>query len=139
MLWLAKEKRRLSASTGSAVLRADAAESALCACLSVIALAGLAVNAIWRVAWADPVAALAVVPLIIWEGRQAIRGKACGLLLGRKGKMKPRGRRGRERYILLADSPCRVSSRENNDYRTRTSSEAAIGHRLLHGTSAARA
>jgi len=78
MPWLAKEKRLLSASTGSAALRADAAESALCACLSVIALAGLAVNAIWRVAWADPVAALVIVPLIIWEGRQAIRGKACG-------------------------------------------------------------
>jgi len=78
MPWLAKEKRRLSASTGSAALRADAAESALCAYLSVIALAGLAVNAMWRVAWADPVAALAVVPLIMWEGRQAIRGKACG-------------------------------------------------------------
>ena len=78
MPWLAKEKRRLSASTGSAALRADAAESALCAYLSVIALLGLAVNAIWRVAWADPVAASAVVPLIIWEGRQAIRGKACG-------------------------------------------------------------
>ena len=78
MPWLAKEKRLLSASTGSAALRADAAESALCAYLSVIALAGLAVNAMWRVAWADPVAASAVVPLIIWEGRQAIRGKACG-------------------------------------------------------------
>jgi len=78
MPWLAKEKRRLSASTGSAALRADAAESALCAYLSVIALAGLAVNAIWRAAWADPVAALVVVPLIIWEGRQAIRGKPCG-------------------------------------------------------------
>jgi divalent metal cation (Fe/Co/Zn/Cd) transporter len=78
MPWLAKEKRRLSAATGSAALRADAAESALCAYLSVIVLTGLAVNAIWRVAWADPIAALAIVPLIIWEGRQAIRGKACG-------------------------------------------------------------
>ena len=78
MPWLAKEKRRLSASTGSAALRADAAESALCAYLSVIALAGLAVNAMWRVAWTDPVAALVVVPLIMWEGRQAIRGKASG-------------------------------------------------------------
>jgi len=65
MPWLAKEKRRLSASTGSGALRADAAESALCACLSVIALAGLAVNAIWRAAWADPVAALVIVPLIL--------------------------------------------------------------------------
>jgi divalent metal cation (Fe/Co/Zn/Cd) transporter len=78
MPWLAKEKRRLSSSTGSAALRADAAESALCAYLSVIALAGLAVNTIWRVAWADPVSALVIVPLILWEGREAIRGKPCG-------------------------------------------------------------
>jgi len=78
MPWLAKEKRRLSAATGSAALRADAAESALCAYLSMIALVGLAVDAIWRVAWADPVAALVIVPLILWEGREAIRGKACG-------------------------------------------------------------
>ena len=78
MPWLAREKRRLSAATGSAALRADAAESALCAYLSVIALAGLAVNAIWRAAWADPVAALAIVPLILWEGRETLRGKPCG-------------------------------------------------------------
>ena len=39
MPWLAKEKRRLSGSTGSAALRADAAQSALCAYLSFIALA----------------------------------------------------------------------------------------------------
>ncbi len=58
MPWLAKEKRRLSGATGSAALRADAAQSALCAYLSLIALAGLAINAIWHVKWADPVAAL---------------------------------------------------------------------------------
>jgi divalent metal cation (Fe/Co/Zn/Cd) transporter len=78
MPWLAKEKRRLSGATSSAVLKADAAQSALCAYLSLIALAGLAINAIWRVKWADPVAALAIVPLIVWEGREAMRGKACG-------------------------------------------------------------
>ncbi len=78
MPWLAKEKRKLSAAIGSAALRADAAESALCAYLSLIALAGLGVNAIWHVAWADPVAALAVTPLIVWEGREAVRGKSCG-------------------------------------------------------------
>jgi divalent metal cation (Fe/Co/Zn/Cd) transporter len=78
MPWLAKEKRRLSATTGSAALRADAAQSALCAYLSLIALAGLAINAIWHVKWADPIAALAVLPLIVWEGREAMRGKACG-------------------------------------------------------------
>jgi divalent metal cation (Fe/Co/Zn/Cd) transporter len=78
MPWLAKEKRRLSAATGSGALRADAAQSALCAYLSLIALAGLTINAIWRVRWADPIAALAVLPLIAWEGREAMLGKSCG-------------------------------------------------------------
>jgi divalent metal cation (Fe/Co/Zn/Cd) transporter len=77
MPWLAKEKRKLSAATGSAALRADAAESALCAYLSLIALVGLGLNATWHVSAADPIAALAAVPLIVWEGRDAIRGKAC--------------------------------------------------------------
>jgi divalent metal cation (Fe/Co/Zn/Cd) transporter len=74
---LAKEKRRLSALTGSAALRADAAESALCAYLSIIALMGLLVHAVWHVAWADPVAALAITPLIAFEAREAWRGKPC--------------------------------------------------------------
>ena len=78
MPWLAKEKRRLSAATGSATLRADAAQSGLCAYLSLIALVGLAANAVWHVAWADALAALAVMPLILWEGKEALRGKACG-------------------------------------------------------------
>jgi divalent metal cation (Fe/Co/Zn/Cd) transporter len=78
MPWLAKEKRRLSAITGSAALRADAAESALCAYLSVIALIGLGINAIWHIWWADPIAALVIVPLILWEGWEAMRGRACG-------------------------------------------------------------
>jgi len=75
---LANEKRRLSALTGSAALRADAVQSALCAYLSLIALTGLAINAIWRVKWADPIAALMVLPLIVREGREALRGKPCG-------------------------------------------------------------
>jgi divalent metal cation (Fe/Co/Zn/Cd) transporter len=78
MPWLAREKRRLSSATGSAALRADSAQSALCAYLSLIALVGLGVNAIWHVAWADPVAGLVVTPLIVWEGRETIRGKSCG-------------------------------------------------------------
>jgi divalent metal cation (Fe/Co/Zn/Cd) transporter len=77
MPWLAKEKRRLSGATGSAAMRADAAQSALCAYLSLIALAGLAINAIWHVRWADPLAALAILALIVWEGREAMRGKTC--------------------------------------------------------------
>jgi divalent metal cation (Fe/Co/Zn/Cd) transporter len=75
---LAKEKRRLSALTGSAALRADAAESALCGYLSLIALLGLVVNVIWHVQWADPAAALLIIPLVLREGWEAMRGKACG-------------------------------------------------------------
>jgi divalent metal cation (Fe/Co/Zn/Cd) transporter len=78
MPWLAKEKRKLSSITGGAALRADAAESGLCAYLALVALVGLGINAIWHVTWADPVAALVIVPLILREGREALRGKACG-------------------------------------------------------------
>jgi divalent metal cation (Fe/Co/Zn/Cd) transporter len=77
MPWLAEEKRRLSALTESAALRADAAQSALCAYLAIIALIGLVVNAIWHITWADPVAALAITPFILFEAREAIRGKPC--------------------------------------------------------------
>jgi divalent metal cation (Fe/Co/Zn/Cd) transporter len=78
MPWLASEKRKLSSATGSAALRADSAQSALCAYLSLIALAGIAVNVIWHLPWADPLAALIVTPIIVWEGREAMRGKPCG-------------------------------------------------------------
>lgn len=77
MPWLARQKRRLSAATGSAALRADAAESALCGYLALIALAGLTINAIWGVRWADPVAALALLPFILREGWEAMKGKPC--------------------------------------------------------------
>lgn len=77
MPWLAAQKRQLSIRTGSVALRADAAESAVCGYLALIALAGLGVNAVWRVRWADPVAALALLPLIVREGREAWKGKAC--------------------------------------------------------------
>ena len=86
MPWLAKEKRRLSGATGSAALRADAAQSALCAYLSLIALLGIGVTAIWDVKWADPIAALAILPLIVWEGREAVRGKSCGCCAAANGR-----------------------------------------------------
>jgi divalent metal cation (Fe/Co/Zn/Cd) transporter len=77
MPWLAQQKRELSAVTNSASLRADAAESTLCAYLSWIALAGIGVNTIWHIAWADTAAALIIVPFIVREGFQSIRGHAC--------------------------------------------------------------
>jgi divalent metal cation (Fe/Co/Zn/Cd) transporter len=78
MPWLAAQKRQLAIRTGSAALRADAAESAVCWYLALIALAGLAVNAVWRVSWADPVAALALLPLILREGWEGWKGKPWG-------------------------------------------------------------
>lgn len=68
MPWIAKEKRRLATATGSAALRADAAESAVCGYLAAIALVGLLLNAVWRASWADPLAAVALLPLIVREG-----------------------------------------------------------------------
>src|SRR5579864_5869842 len=78
MPWLARQKRQLSAMTNSAALRADAAESALCAYLSWIALVGIGLNAVWHIGWADAAAALIIVPPIVREGFQSMRGHACG-------------------------------------------------------------
>ena len=77
MPWLAAQKRRLSAATQNAALRADAAESAVCGYLAVIALAGLVVNAVWKIRWADPLAAVALLPFILHEGWEASKGKPC--------------------------------------------------------------
>ncbi len=74
---LAGQKRQLSALTASAALRADAAESALCGYLSIIALVGLVANAFWRITWADPIAALCLIPLVVREGWQALKGRPC--------------------------------------------------------------
>lgn len=78
MPWLAREKRKLSAITNSAALRADAAQSGLCAYLSLIALAGIVVNVFFHAAWADPLAALVILPIVVWEGKESFRGRSCG-------------------------------------------------------------
>ncbi len=78
MPWLASRKRKLAVVTSSAALKADAAESALCGYMAWIALAGLAINAIWGKSWADPVAALALTPLILREGWIAIHSSKLG-------------------------------------------------------------
>jgi divalent metal cation (Fe/Co/Zn/Cd) transporter len=78
MPWLASRKRTLAAVTSSVALKADAAESALCGYMAWIALAGLVVNAIWNKQWADPLAALALTPLIVHEGWEAIHSSLLG-------------------------------------------------------------
>ncbi len=77
MPWLARKKRAAAGVLNSAALEADSWQSSLCAYLSAILLAGLLLNAAFGWWWADPVAALLMVPLITFEGVEALRGKTC--------------------------------------------------------------
>ena len=70
-------KRRLARKTGSGALRADAAQSSICAYMSWIALAGLILNATLHLSWADSVAALLLLPLIFREANEARKGEIC--------------------------------------------------------------
>ena len=58
-------------------LRADAMETLTCGYLSWILLAGLALNAVTHWWWIDSIASLAIVPLLIREGWEAIFGEQC--------------------------------------------------------------
>jgi divalent metal cation (Fe/Co/Zn/Cd) transporter len=75
---LAKLKRREARRNNNSALAADAVQSATCAYLALIALAGLAMNALFHIAWFDSLAALAAIPLLLKEGRAAWHGHACG-------------------------------------------------------------
>jgi divalent metal cation (Fe/Co/Zn/Cd) transporter len=74
---LARAKRRVARAMRSRALESDAQQTSLCAYLSVIALAGVALNAIAGWWWADPVAALAMVPIIAREGIEGLRADVC--------------------------------------------------------------
>lgn len=78
MMWLARAKRRAAAVLESKALAADAFQTTACWWLSVVALAGLGLNAALGWWWADPAAALAMSLLIASEGRSAWRGEDCG-------------------------------------------------------------
>ena len=73
---LARSKRQVATSLGSRALVADAAQTSLCAYLSLIVLIGLLLNVLLGWWWADPVAALAMVPIIAKEGIEGLRGAA---------------------------------------------------------------
>jgi divalent metal cation (Fe/Co/Zn/Cd) transporter len=75
---LAGLKRREARRSNNAALAADAVQSATCAYIALITLAGLAMNAVFHIAWFDSVAALAAIPILIKEGRSAWRGQGCG-------------------------------------------------------------
>lgn len=74
---LSRAKRKVAAALGSAAMRADAKQTNFCAYLSAILLCGLLLNALFGIWWADPVAALVMVPIIANEGLEGVRGEAC--------------------------------------------------------------
>lgn len=74
---VAREKLKVAAAINSRALRADAMETITCTWLSVTTLAGLGLNAFFGWTWADPLAALIIVPLVIKEGLESLRGEEC--------------------------------------------------------------
>ena len=78
MLWLARAKRQTGEALGSRAMLADAQQTYACWYLSVVALAGLALNAVFGLWWADPVAALGITVLLVREGLEALRGEEGG-------------------------------------------------------------
>lgn len=65
-------KSRIARSLGSRALRAEALESLMCDLQDLTVLLGLGLNAVVGWWWADPVAALALVPFLLKEGWEAV-------------------------------------------------------------------
>ena len=74
---LVRAKRQVARGINSGALMADSKQTELCAYLSAILLLGLILNALFGWWWADPVAALIMVPIIVKEGIEALRGETC--------------------------------------------------------------
>src|SRR6266436_3697893 len=74
---LSRAKRKVGTALGSAAMHADAKQTEFCTYLSAILLAGLLLNALFGLWWADPMAALIMVPIIAKEGIEGLQGKAC--------------------------------------------------------------
>ena len=76
---LARAKRRAAANLQSHALHADSHQSDICAYLAVILLGGLGLNGLFGWWWADPLAALCMVPIISREAISGLRGQPCTL------------------------------------------------------------
>lgn len=79
MPFLAKAKLRVADGIGSRSLRVDAMETFTCGYLAWVLLAGLALNAVTRWWWIDSVGSLAIVPLLLREGYEAISDRGCSV------------------------------------------------------------
>jgi cation diffusion facilitator family transporter len=69
---LAYLKGRTGRELGSRALVADSVETWVCAYLSVALLAAVGLNAAFGWWWADPVGALAMLPVILWQGWETL-------------------------------------------------------------------
>lgn len=69
---LAYLKERTGREMGSRALVADSKETWVCAYLSLALLAAVGLNALFGWWWADPVGALAMLPVILWQGRETL-------------------------------------------------------------------
>lgn len=78
MPMLAILKRREARRSENVALAADAVQSATCAYIALITLAGLAFNAAFHIPWFDSIAALVAIPILIKEGKSAWKGQRCG-------------------------------------------------------------
>ena len=74
---LSKAKKKVGRALGSAAMHADAKQTEFCTYLSAILLAGLLLNALFGLWWADPVAALTMAPIIAKEGIEGLQGQPC--------------------------------------------------------------
>ena len=74
---LVRAKRKVARAINSGALMADSKQTEICTYLSAILLGGLLLNALLGWWWADPVAALIMVPIIVKEGIEALRGETC--------------------------------------------------------------
>lgn len=74
---LGRAKKRIALQTGSRALNADATQTNICAYMSWIALAGLALNFFFHLPCADSLAALALLPIVLREARETSKGEVC--------------------------------------------------------------
>ena len=74
---LSRSKRTVGHALNSAAMQADAKQTQFCTYLSAILLLGLVLNAVFGLWWADPAAALVMVPIIAKEGIEGLQGKTC--------------------------------------------------------------
>jgi len=74
---LGRAKRKVADDISSKAMHADSKQTDICAYLSAILLVGLGLNAVLGWWWADPAAALIMIPIIVKEGVEALQGDPC--------------------------------------------------------------